>query len=230
MTRNSIMIDLNDPKAEKIADVLSNKTAKRILGLLADGEMSGSDVASELKMPLNTATYNLKKLVESGLVDRSKRFFWSSKGKRIELYKVSNKRIVIMPKKIVRGVLPAILVSGVAALGIRIWTQARIKASSTAQNFVAGEKTSGGLNVGAGEGVSAVAGGAAESARTAVQGGTAAIPESAADSIITETVSGPVVESLNQTVVTIAQNAWLWFLIGALSGLLVYLLWNWRKR
>ncbi|MCA9485686.1 MAG: helix-turn-helix transcriptional regulator, partial [Nanoarchaeota archaeon] len=96
--KSSINIDLNDPRAGKIADVLNSKTAKKILDLIADrGEMSGSDISNELDMPLNTVTYNLKKLVDAGLVGKSKKFFWSSKGKKMELYKVLNKQIIISP-------------------------------------------------------------------------------------------------------------------------------------
>src|SRR3989344_7017567 len=105
MANNSIMIDLEDPQSGKIAEVLSNKTAKVILGLLAENEMSGSEVAAKLGAPLNTVTYNLKNLVDAGLVEKSKRFFWSSKGKRMELYKVSNKRIVISPRRMIKGII-----------------------------------------------------------------------------------------------------------------------------
>ncbi len=130
MASNSIMIDLEDPRSEKIADVISNKTAKKILALLAEKEMSGSEISEKLKIPLNTTSYNIKKLVESGLVEKSKRFFWSTKGKRIEFYKVLNKRIVISPQRIIKGVIPALIVSSVLAIGIKIWTNSVIKSYS----------------------------------------------------------------------------------------------------
>src|SRR3989344_8112624 len=106
MTKNSIEIDLNDPRSAMIADVMSSKTAKKILNFLAESEKSASDIASELEMPLNTVTYNLDKLVSAGLVEKAKRFFWSSKGKKMDFYKVANKRIVISPRTMSRAVVP----------------------------------------------------------------------------------------------------------------------------
>src|SRR3989344_4999302 len=101
---SSIMIDLDDARIAKIADVISNKTAKKILSLLAEGELGGGEISTKLNSPLNTITYNLKKLVEAGLVEKVNRIFWSSRGKRIEIYKLTNKNIIISSKKIVRGV------------------------------------------------------------------------------------------------------------------------------
>ena len=63
---------------------------------------------------------NLKKLIEGGLIEKTKNYFWSVKGKKIPVYRVSNKKIVIYPKKLTRGVLPAVLVSGIVALVLRV--------------------------------------------------------------------------------------------------------------
>ena len=104
-----ISIELDDPRAEKIAEVMSNKTSKRILSLLAEGEMSESEIANKLNAPLNTVDYNIKKLVDSGLIEKCKGFLWSVKGKRIEKYKVSNRKILISPRTMARGILPALI-------------------------------------------------------------------------------------------------------------------------
>lgn len=214
------MIDLDDPQAESIADVLSNKTAKKILGLLAHKEMSSSEISSKLKMPLNTVGYNLKKLVASGLVEKVKKFFWSSKGKRMEIYKVSNKRIVIMPRKIVRGILPAVLVAGVAAIGIKLWTRVRIAEGTFSQSVtVLKDKV---VNDAAEVGDTV---GRMVESTTATSSGAGAIAESANQ--VTETI---LIEGVNQTAMTLAQSAWLWFFVGALTAMLVYLIWNWGKR
>lgn len=123
---SSIMVDLDDPRTGKIADVISNKTAKRILSLLSEREMSESELARELKVKLNTIGYNIKKLKEAGLIEEVKGFLWSVKGKRVFRYKTSNKRIIISPRRIIRGVIPAVLISGVIAFGIKIWSDFRI--------------------------------------------------------------------------------------------------------
>jgi uncharacterized secreted protein with C-terminal beta-propeller domain len=119
--KRSIQFDLDDPRSGKIANVMSSKTAKKILHVLADGEKSSSEIAEELGMPLNTVSYNLKKLVNAGLVDKSKRFFWSSKGKRIEFYKLSNRKIIISPKVMARKtvvMVAGVLIGLVAVLAI----------------------------------------------------------------------------------------------------------------
>ncbi|MFH1425200.1 MAG: beta-propeller domain-containing protein [archaeon] len=108
-TKKSIEMDIDDPRAGKIAEAMSSQSAKKILHLLAEREMSGSEIASELEMPLNTVGYNLKKLVEAGLVDKLNKSFWSSKGKKMELYKISNKKIIILPRKINRAVVAGIM-------------------------------------------------------------------------------------------------------------------------
>jgi len=117
MAEHSIQVDLDDPRAKAIADVLGNKTCKKILELFATKEeVSESDVASSLDIPLNTAGYNMKKLLDAGLVEKSNKFFWSTKGKRIATYRLSNKRIIISPKRMIG--IPAMIIAGLAIMGI----------------------------------------------------------------------------------------------------------------
>ena len=96
-----ILIGMDDKRSKKIAEVLGNKTAKKILNYLAETkEASQQDIATDLKIPINTVDYNIKKLNKAGLVDKSKNFFWSKKGKRIIMYKAAKKHIVISPKSL----------------------------------------------------------------------------------------------------------------------------------
>lgn len=101
MSDKYLNIDLNDPRASAIADVMGNKTAKRILDLIAEKEVSESDIAAQLKLPLNTVGYNIDKLLKAELIEKSKTFFWSVKGKKIPTYTLSNKKILISPRKLV---------------------------------------------------------------------------------------------------------------------------------
>lgn len=95
-----ILMNLDDARSKKIADVLGNKTCKKIVGFLSDTkEASEKDIADELGIPINTVEYNLKKLLNAGLLEKTKNFFWSKKGRKIDMYKLSNKSIVISPKK-----------------------------------------------------------------------------------------------------------------------------------
>jgi len=106
-TKKEINVDIDDPRAGKIAEVLRNKTCKKILGVLAEEELTESEIAERLNMPLNTVGYNVKKLREAGLIEPVKGFLWSVKGKRVYRYRPANKKIVISPKvniaKIVAG-------------------------------------------------------------------------------------------------------------------------------
>jgi uncharacterized secreted protein with C-terminal beta-propeller domain len=115
------MMNLDDEKSKKIAEILKSETCKKILDYLAENkEKSEEDISKELNVPLNTVEYNLKKLVDSGLVEKSKNFFWSKKGKKINLYKPANRHIVISPKKrpsmnLLKTIVPLLLI-GVALL------------------------------------------------------------------------------------------------------------------
>ena len=135
MVEKHIMIDLDDEKAGKVAEVLSSGACKRILSVLAEKNMSESDLAKELKIPLNTLEYNLKKLIEVGLVEKAKDFFWSSKGKRIPVYKAVRKSIVITPntKKLsgtLRSVVGAGVVSLIVGIGLKVFYNPVVRSTS----------------------------------------------------------------------------------------------------
>ena len=119
MANSSINIDLDDPRTGLVAEALANKTCVKILSLLAEHELREVDIAKKLELPINTVEYNLNKLINSGLIEKSKIFFWSVKGKKTPTYKVANRKIIISPKRIIKGVVPAVLVSGVAAFALK---------------------------------------------------------------------------------------------------------------
>ncbi len=99
MAESYISIDLNDPRAKNISEVIGSSTCKKILNLLEEKELTETEISKELKIPLNSVEYNLKKLIQSGLIE-STQHWWSVKGKRIPSYKLSNKKIIISPKSI----------------------------------------------------------------------------------------------------------------------------------
>jgi len=98
MAKKYIMLDLDDERISSLGDVLGNKTSKKIINYLSDKEANETEISRDLKIPANTVNYNVKKLLESGLIEKSKEFFWSVKGKKIPMYRVANKKIVISPK------------------------------------------------------------------------------------------------------------------------------------
>jgi inhibitor of cysteine peptidase len=87
-------------EAGDLGEILKNKTSKKILDFLGDiKEASEKDIADGLDVPINTIEYNLKKLTKAGLVEKTKNFFWSIKGKKIPMYKLAKKHIIIGTKK-----------------------------------------------------------------------------------------------------------------------------------
>ncbi|MFA5020396.1 MAG: helix-turn-helix domain-containing protein [Candidatus Pacearchaeota archaeon] len=123
MTSKYVMLDLNDPRTADLADVISNKTSKKILDYLSDKEASETDIVQALKLPANTVNYNIRKLMKSGLIEKSKAFFWSVKGKKIPMYRVANKRIIISPKisSKLKGITGAFFATAVGAFLIKVY-------------------------------------------------------------------------------------------------------------
>ncbi len=186
MVNKYINFDLDDSRASIIAEVMANKTCKKILSLIAEKEMSAGDISLELKVPLNTIGYNIEKLLKSGLIEKSKNYFWSAKGKKIPTYGISNKKIIISPKTMYKGILPALLVSGLAALGIKIF-------GSVGSDGV--------IN---------------------------SVNEAYAPTVkLADSVTASGAQMMNGAVQTgILHNAWVWFLLGAMVSLFVFLIWN----
>jgi inhibitor of cysteine peptidase len=110
-----IMLGLGDENSKEVAEILGNKTCKAIIDYLGDvKEVSEKDLSKALGIPLNTTEYNLKKLVKVGLVVKSKNFFWSTRGKKIVMYKLAKKHIIIGSKKpninVLRSLIPVLAV------------------------------------------------------------------------------------------------------------------------
>jgi len=116
MAEKNIVVSIDDARLKDISEVLANKSCLKILDLFAEKNASVSDVAESLKIPLNTADYNVKKLVKAGLIEKESHW-WSVKGKKIPIYKISNKKIIISPKNANKNVLAGILTAGLAGVG-----------------------------------------------------------------------------------------------------------------
>lgn len=192
-----IMLSLDDEKSKNIADVIANPTCKKILNLLSEKEASETDIANELGVPLNTIDYNIKKLKKAGMIE-TKNFFWSVKGKKIPIYKLAKKHIIISPKKTtlskLKPILPVAIISGIIALIIKIYFDLQIKTRNIMQEIV--PKTFD------------------ETAE--------AVASSATGTAETVTEKTPVI-------ISITTPYWPWFLLGALTAILIFLIWTWKK-
>lgn len=127
MTETYINISLGDEKAKDIAEVLSNKSCKKILELLTEKELTETEIADKLKLPINTVDYNVKKILKSGLIE-STNHWWSVKGKKMPSYKISNKKIIISPRKFSSAtlLLPVLAVGSTIAYIIKKLTTEKI--------------------------------------------------------------------------------------------------------
>lgn len=110
-----VVVSLEDEKAKEIAEVIKNKTCKKILNYLGEKEATETEIAQALNLPLSTVHYNLQLLKKSGLI-KSKDFYWSEKGKKVNIFEPARKLIVLAPKgterykSILSSILPLALV------------------------------------------------------------------------------------------------------------------------
>jgi uncharacterized secreted protein with C-terminal beta-propeller domain len=134
-------MNMDDSRSKSIAEVLGNETCKKILDYLAENkEKSEEDISKDLNMKLNTVEYNLKKLLDTGLVEKTKNFFWSKRGKKISLYKVAKKHIVISPRSTkpnmnaLKTIIPVILIAAVVVVLAILLSQNSTQTTDTSLN------------------------------------------------------------------------------------------------
>ena len=117
MDKKYVLLSLEDKRLKNIAEVLGNKTSGKIIDALSDAkEASEKDISEKMKIPINTVEYNLKKMIQAGILEESKSFFWSAKGRKIKMYNLSKKSIIISPKSSrisseIKQILPIALIS-----------------------------------------------------------------------------------------------------------------------
>lgn len=192
-----ILLNLEDTKSKELAQAISSETARKILDLLSEKALSETDIAKKLNIPLPTAHYNIKQLLKANIIEIED-FLWSEKGKKIQLYKLANKLIIIAPKTSspsflnkIKEIVPVVLSGLVASLGIYIYQLVSIDKTAQSETLV-------------------------ESARIAQ-------PEA----LMAES-------NLNiypTTSVDIVQNYALWFFLGVISLIILYLVYfYWKTR
>lgn len=131
MDENKFMlVSMEDETSKSVAEVLGSKTCKKIINYLSEKEASQKDLSDALGIPMNTLDYNIKKLLDSGFIQKKKNFFWSKKGKKIIMYELSNKSIIISPKKStgekIKSILPAIILTAVGTFAVGVFEKINI--------------------------------------------------------------------------------------------------------
>jgi DeoR/GlpR family transcriptional regulator of sugar metabolism len=198
-----MMISLEDSKSKAISEVLGSKTCKKIISYLSERkEASQQDLSNALNIPMNTLDYNIKKLLESGFIQKRKNFFWSKKGKKIIMYELSNKSIIISPKRSssqkIKSIIPASILTAVSTFAV--WTYEKIKYASeySRQNILTPSM---------------------DFSEEILSKGT-------------EEASGSISATIDNSVNIMTQHPtqiWTWFLAGALIVLFIFSIVNWKK-
>src|SRR3989338_10030903 len=136
-----LLVSLQEDKAKKLAQVVSNESCRKILDYLTDKEATETELAEKLQLPLSTVHYNLKQLVDAGLVSADE-FHYSKKGKEITHYKLANKYIIIAPKSTfgikekLKSILPAALIAAGTAGIIQLFTRYSSKGIMATQDIM----------------------------------------------------------------------------------------------
>jgi DNA-binding transcriptional ArsR family regulator len=235
-----LLVSLKESKAKKLAQVISNETSRKILDHLAENEATESELAKKLRLPISTVHYNLKCLMDGGLVTVEE-FHYSEKGKEVNHYKLANKYIIIAPKSTygikerLKSVLPVALLTGATAGIIQFVQNSRVGsfgAAKLASENVAREVMTESVPAASSVMHKAIADATMDAVPTAVStvattgAGEAAVYEAAP---VAQEAANQTVEIIRETVTrTLVQetapNIALWFLIGALSAIIIYMI------
>ena len=212
-----LLVSLQEDKAQKLAQVVQNASCRKILDYLTEKEATESDLSKKLSIPLSTVHYNLQHLQKAGLVTADE-FHYSEKGKEVNHYKLANKYIIIAPKSThgIKEKLRSILPVGILALGASFIIGFYNKIAPTAQFGAVSQKA-------ATESVRAVP--------TAAEAAPAALDTLGPEKALTDTapaITEPIIETITPTLSepSIWQNFGLWFLLGALFVIIVYILFS----
>ncbi len=144
-------IHASEEKAKELAQILLNEKALAILQLLQDEELSISEIASRLGMPISTVSYHIDKMTKVGLVEIAGKKY----GKRLQevkLYRASPKPILLLPgkpqakKKFLRTFekvqVISLTIAGLISLGVYEAMKDIVKPAVTAVNHTKVVETS----------------------------------------------------------------------------------------
>ncbi|MBS3174783.1 winged helix-turn-helix transcriptional regulator [Candidatus Woesearchaeota archaeon] len=222
-----LLLNLEDNKSKELAQVMSSDTARKILNFLANKPLSETEIAEKLSLPLPTVHYNIKQLLNSGIIE-IKDFLWSEKGKKIQLYQLANKIIIISPKNSnpsfmekLKDIIPVALSGFLISAGIYIYQLFNKKFYGySAERLISGASNS-------------IMQKTSESNISQVGQTTQLVMPSNYVSESTQQISSeiPDISQFAQTSQFIIPNYALWFFLGTLTILVLYIIFiYWRTR
>ena len=124
-----ILVSLEDEKTKKLSQSITNETCRKILNYLSEKEdATETQISNDLGIPMPTVNYNMKLLVENGLVEINE-FHYSRKGREVDHFSLANKMIIIAPRKDekllsrLKKLLPVVAIIGVIGYGINFFSK-----------------------------------------------------------------------------------------------------------
>lgn len=194
--KNFILLSMEDDKIKKISNVISNDSCRKILDYLSSKDATESELAADLGIPISTVHYNLQQLTETGLISVDE-YHYSEKGKEVNHYKLANKYIIIAPKRTfgIKEKLRSILPALLIVSGAALFIQLVNKYIISKSLFV--------------------------QEYAAISQGVAEILTPAMQKVAEDTAQESAVQAAQQTAVS-EPNIALWFFVGALCALGIY--------
>jgi len=228
--KSFLLVSLNENKAKKLAEVISNNTCRKILDFMSEKkDVTESELSKELSIPISTVHYNMQALLEARLV-KSDEYHYSEKGKEVCHYRLANQYVIIAPegeKELIReklkSIIPTALIMGAAAAIIKIFSGSFGSVQNAAAPMM--------MKAAYDSDVGAALPTAAPAAEPLIQATRAMADEAVAESApmieeqAVEVVTQRVPEAVNyvQQTTSNAPEIALWFFIGAVAGVTVYL-------
>jgi predicted transcriptional regulator len=140
-----LLVSLNDEKAKKLSQVISNDTCRKILDLLARKKYTETELSKELNLPISTVHYNLQLLQSSGLV-KAKEYHYSEKGREVNHYELINKLIIISPQNektsiadVLKKFIPVTVIAGAITIALEFMQKTKQAAFETPNLMMAKE-------------------------------------------------------------------------------------------
>lgn len=239
-----LLVSLNEQKAKKLAQIISNDTCRKIIDFLAEKEASESEIAKKLKVPISTVHYNLKHLMKAKLITVDE-FHYSKKGKEINHYKLANKYIIIAPKETssikdaLRKILPVGIILVVVSAVIQFFSMFLSAGSMATKSMDLAPKTIENIvtkTIPITQEV--VTSALPKAAEMVVEGASAASSSVASDAVATTVINVTTNHTITEITKTVVHEtvklvpaqvpAWhslaLWFLIGGIAVIILYLI------
>jgi len=137
MPKKFVLVSLQEKKARRIAEVISNKTCRKMLDYMASvKDTTEGELSRKLRIPISTVHYNMKALMAAKLV-KSDEYHYSEKGKEVSHYRLANQYVIIAPaeekqalREKLKSLLPVALVAGFSAALIRLFSGYYLLSSS----------------------------------------------------------------------------------------------------